>query len=177
MSVDLNSLSQDSPVPSYATHTVLFFIHPSLFFSSVCFLFIFSSPSPSSIVLPALSHAFIIVFYLCHANACRKIAHPVLDNAGLCFSVLFFLNFSESLLDSNPPQQQPLSFTLLSSLYNFGYSAFVLWNVQASLVNRFVHVVERVVVLLCSFLPFSFPLGVIKGMFLHLIYTEMNLLV
>lgn len=83
-------------------HTVACHSHSSLlypFFSflslSVCSLFSSHLPhSPS----PALSHTFIIVFYLCLTKACRKITHPVIDKTSLVSVFLsLFPFFSEFL--------------------------------------------------------------------------------
>lgn len=100
-----------------------------LFFVSVWVLFAFSFTFPSAVFSPALSHAFIIVFYLCLAIACRKIAHPVRDVS--CFFSPFWFPFlifagSRSTLATS-------LFHITQLLLKYGYSALFLCNLLAYL--------------------------------------------
>lgn len=62
---------------------------------AVCFLLSPLLPRPP---YPALSHTFIIVFYLCLAIACRKIAHPVIDkDVFVTVFLSLFLSLSQNL--------------------------------------------------------------------------------
>lgn len=102
-SVNVSGSEQPGPrqTCTVACHSHSSCLYPSFFFLSVsgCCLF---SPLLIHPIQPILSHTFIIVFYLCRAIACRKIAHPVIDKAGffVCFCFLSLHVFPPSLLSS-----------------------------------------------------------------------------